>query len=214
MKYTHIIWDFNGTILDDVEIGIEAINTLLSRRSLNTIDNIDEYRRLFCFPIKDYYLRCGFDFEQDDYEQVLAPEWVAEYNMLEYRSQLCRGVLAALKSFKDSCIKQSIVSASLSETLTKQTKRLNIQEYFDNIIGCDDFFAYGKTQLCRKFVLDNPDQSFILVGDTTHDFDVASAAGIDCALICQGHMDRATLEKCGCLVFDDALEFSDYVMTR
>lgn len=214
MKYSHIIWDFNGTILDDVGIGIEAINSLLSRRGLKTIDSTDEYRKLFCFPIKDYYMRCGFDFEQDDYEQVLAPEWVAEYNKLEHRSQLCEGVYAALNSFRDRGIMQSIVSASLSQTLTRQVKRLKIQEYFDNIVGCDDFFAYGKTELCRKFVLDNPDQSFILVGDSTHDYDVASAAGIDCALICQGHMDRTTLEKCGCLLFDNALEFSEYILTR
>ena len=57
MKYSHIIWDFNGTILDDVSIGIEAINMLLLRRGLKTIDSVDEYRRIFGFPIKDYYRR-------------------------------------------------------------------------------------------------------------------------------------------------------------
>ena len=37
MKYTDIIWDFNGTILDDVEAGIISVNKLLSSRGLPTI---------------------------------------------------------------------------------------------------------------------------------------------------------------------------------
>ena len=71
MKYTHIIWDFNGTILDDVSIGIESVNIMLSRRKMKTIDSVEEYREIFGFPIKEYYKRCGFDFEAEDYETVL-----------------------------------------------------------------------------------------------------------------------------------------------
>lgn len=214
MKYTHIIWDFNGTILDDVRIGIDAINSLLSRRAMKTIDSIEEYRSKFCFPIKEYYARCGFDFSVDDYERVLAPEWVREYNFLEKKAKLCDGVQEALKVFWDRGISQSIISASLSETLRYQTDRLKIRDYFENILGCDNFFAYGKTELCRKFVLDNSRHTFILVGDSTHDYDVAINSGIDCALISQGHMDRAALLRCDCPVFDNALEFSEYVLTR
>ena len=212
MKYSHIIWDFNGTILDDVSIGIKAINILLSKRGLKTIDNVEEYRRIFGFPIKDYYRRCGFDFSVDNYEDVLAPEWVREYERLEKNARMCYGVLHALKLFSESAIKQSILSASLIDMLTSQIERLEINNYFYKIVGCDNFFAYGKTQLCVDFVRENHSDSLLLVGDSTHDYEVAKAAGIDCVLICQGHMSRQTLEQCGCPVFDNALEFSEYIL--
>ena len=126
---------------------------------------------------------------------------------------MCDGVLYALRTLRDAGISQSILSASLSDMLMSQVSRLNISRFFTNIVGCDDFFAYGKTDLCKKFVGDNSQQSFLLVGDTTHDYEVALAAGIDCVLICQGHMDIMTLEQCGCPVFEDARQFSDYILS-
>ena len=77
MKYTDIVWDFNGTLLDDIRAGIDAVNEMLARRDLATIQSVEQYRELFCFPIIDYYAKLGFDFEKEDYYSVLAPEWVA-----------------------------------------------------------------------------------------------------------------------------------------
>ena len=204
MKYTHVIWDFNGTILDDVSIGISAINVMLSSRKMKTIDSVDEYRELFGFPIKDYYARVGFDFDKEDYEAVLAPEWVREYNLLEGAAQMCDGVEDALYLFSSSGVRQSIISASSMDMLRSQIGRLGITDCFENIIGCDNFYAYGKSELCVEFVNRHPDDKFILIGDSTHDHEVAMAAGIDCALVLSGHMNRKTLEKCGCPIYDNA----------
>ena len=212
MKYTHIIWDFNGTILDDVTIGIQAINKLLLKRGLPTIDSLSMYRELFCFPIKEYYKKCGFDFSVDDYEQVLAPEWVTEYNRLEQEACMCKGVEDTIAKLQSSGYRQSIVSASSYKMLSIQVERLGIGKYFSYIVGCDDFYAYGKRDICTRFVESHPTESFLLVGDSTHDYDVACAAGIDCALICQGHMNREKLERCSCLIFNDAFEFLKYIL--
>ena len=67
MKYTHIVWDFNGTLLDDIMAGIDAVNDMLSRRGIATIQSVEDYRELFCFPIIEYYAKLGFDFEKEDY---------------------------------------------------------------------------------------------------------------------------------------------------
>ena len=65
-RYSHVAWDFNGTVLDDVSIGITAVNRLLERRSLRIIESEEAYRELFDFPVIDYYKRLGFDFEKWD----------------------------------------------------------------------------------------------------------------------------------------------------
>ena len=79
MKYSHVLWDFNGTVLDDVSTGIKAINALLSRRKMKTLDTLEEYHAHFGFPIIEYYGRLGFDFEKEPYSRI-AVEWVEEYN--------------------------------------------------------------------------------------------------------------------------------------
>ncbi len=212
MKYTHIIWDFNGTILDDIQIGIDSVNVMLKKRDLPIIESVDKYRELFGFPIIEYYKRCGFDFSLDDYESVLAPEWVAEYKSREHTARLCNGIIYALSAFKKAGISQSIVSASASDMLREQIERLCISEYFDSIIGCDNIFAYGKQQALCDYVSGMPSQRILMVGDSTHDYDVAKAAGIDCALLLCGHMNYRTLSACGCDIYEDASYLADALL--
>ena len=79
MKYTHVFWDFNGTILADMQAGMESTNEMLSSRELPVIPSLEVYRTIFDFPIKEYYRGLGFDFAKESYE-VLAPVWVDLYN--------------------------------------------------------------------------------------------------------------------------------------
>ena len=77
-NYDHVIWDFNGTLLDDVLTGIRSVNTLLCERGLTPIPDKEYYRKIFRFPIIEYYRSLGFDFDSEPYEE-LAPKWVALY---------------------------------------------------------------------------------------------------------------------------------------
>ena len=77
-NYTHIAWDFNGTILNDLDASLSAANALLAQYSLPTLPDLNAYREVFGFPVINYYRRIGFDFDRIPYS-VLAPEWVAYY---------------------------------------------------------------------------------------------------------------------------------------
>ena len=55
MKYKTVIWDFNGTVLDDLDICIESVNTLLRARGIKELESREEYRSVFGFPIIKYY---------------------------------------------------------------------------------------------------------------------------------------------------------------
>ena len=74
MKYKHIIWDWNGTLLNDTWLCVEGINNSLEKRSIDTITK-EVYRRVFSFPVKDYYERLGFDFKKEPFE-VAGDEFV------------------------------------------------------------------------------------------------------------------------------------------
>ena len=52
IQYTHILWDFNGTILDDVKTGIDCVNVLLEKRGLKTITDKDYYREVIIIDDK------------------------------------------------------------------------------------------------------------------------------------------------------------------
>lgn len=203
MRYTHIIWDFNGTIFDDVDAGIASVNKMLSDRGLPVISDKEEYRRIFKFPIISYYKDLGFDFEKEPYE-VLAPIWVELYNKNSEDSALQRDALNALGYFKNLELGQVLLSATERKMLLGQIEKLGIAEYFDEVLGLDDIHAYSKKDLALEWRAANPEARPLVIGDTEHDADVAKAIGADCILLCNGHQSRETLQKCeGCVVCED-----------
>ena len=59
MKYESIIWDWNGTLLNDVGTAIDSINYLLKDRKLSPL-TLDRYLEVFTFPVQNYYEQIGF----------------------------------------------------------------------------------------------------------------------------------------------------------
>ena len=193
-KYTYVIWDFNGTIFDDVQIGIDSINTLLGRRGLPLIKDKKEYRSWFMFPIIEGYKKLGFDFDKESYDDV-AVEWVNEYLSRESKAGLASGVVDSLEHFKSLGIKQVILSASEISMLKRQLTELGIYEYFDEILGLDNIKAAGKTDIAINWRKEHLDDILLFIGDTDHDHQVAVAMNADCVLVSSGHQSYERLKK-------------------
>ena len=68
-KYNHIIWDFNGTLLDDAWLCVEILNDLLEKRKMPLITPA-LYGRIFDIPVIDFYEKIGFDFSIESFEIV------------------------------------------------------------------------------------------------------------------------------------------------
>ncbi len=209
MIYSHIIWDFNGTILDDLIAGIKSENVLLSRRNMLLIDSVEQYHRYFCFPIIEYYKKLGHDFDKEDYND-LAIEWVTEYLKFSAKSKLNDGIKEALDKFKKEDCRQIILSASEKEMLTKQVRELGIYDYFDEILGLDNIHANSKVEIAKEWVETKKPRKALFIGDTTHDYEVASHMNADCVLVAKGHQSKDTLLKCGVPVFDTYHEMLSY----
>ena len=210
MRYTHCIWDFNGTILDDMSAGIRAVNELLFARGLAVIDSVEKYRRIFGFPVKSYYETLGFDFSKEPYDNI-AHDWVALY--LEYVKDctLCKGVCETLDKFEKCGLKQILLSATEKKMLDRQIEDLDLKNAFDEILGLDNIYAVSKLSMACEWKKANPDMNAFMIGDTEHDCAVATAMGVDCYLVCSGHQSRERLEKLGVPVFDDLYGLTSFL---
>ena len=177
IKHTHLIWDFNGTILDDVGLGVNSVNTMLAARGLPVIPGVEHYREIFDFPIREYYRGLGFDFEAEDYETALAPEWVALYAAGEQDCPLYDGVRETVETVKTLGVPQLILSASERGQLCAQLEARGIRHYFEEVYGLGNFLAKSKESLAKAWREAHPEARPLLVGDTTHDAAVADAIG-------------------------------------
>ena len=202
MKYTHVIWDFNGTILDDVSPCIDVLNTLLKKRGLECVD-CEQYKKVFGFPIKDYYVKVGFDFSKEDYG-VLADEWAKLYREATPDCGLCKGVKEALDYFKNKGMTQIILSATEKSLLQEQLVPLGIASYFSETLALDNLYAVSKVELGKEWIKRNKPQKALFIGDTEHDFETAAAMGVDCVLIANGHQNKERLSLLGVPVMNSA----------
>lgn len=210
MKYTHVIWDFNGTLISDMNAGMVSVNKMLSDRGLPEIKSIEEYREVFKFPIEKYYADLGFDFEIEPYS-VLAPIWVELYNSNSHLVGLNEGIEAALAKIKDLGIRQTVLSASEIGMLERQLDELGIRNYFDEVIGLGNIHAASKISLAREWKGRNSDAVPLVIGDTEHDAETAREICADCVLFSGGHQSRRRLEAYGYPLVDKIEDVFDYL---
>lgn len=210
MNYDRIIWDFNGTILDDVAVGIESADVLLTRHGLPKIETVKKYHSVFGFPIIDYYRRIGFNFDVIPYS-VLAHEWVEIYLNKVVDAPIREGIDDCIRQISDLGIPQTVLSMTKQEMLIKQLDMLGITQRFDEICGLDDIYAKSKLELARKWREDHPTERVLYVGDTTHDLESAEIIGCECLLLCGGHQSVDALINSGSRVISSPEEILDEI---
>ena len=206
-KYKHIIWDWNGTLLDDRWLCVEAINQSLDKRNMPTLSE-SQYKEIFCFPVIDYYKKVGFTFDQEPFH-VAGDEFVAYYGNHFNRVDLHDQAIPVLNKIKVSGRSQSVLSAGKQEFLNDWIRDHDLLKYFIKVLGIDNQYATGKTALGLAWMdeLDYDHHEVVMVGDTLHDSEVAEAMGIGCVLVENGHVSRERLETTGRKVVSNLSEF-------
>lgn len=202
--YTHILWDFNGTLLDDLTPSIVCANRLLRAHGLPPFSSVEDYRAAFGFPIIDYYRRIGFDFSKYSYDEI-AVEWVGYYREETKNVTLVKEALPTLEGFRRAGLSQLILSATHKDLLREQAAALGIEEFFEELLALDNIHAHSKIEVGTEWRRRNPNARPIMLGDTLHDAETARAIGADCILVAIGHQNRATLERASCLCVCDSL---------
>lgn len=191
----HVIWDWNGTLLADVDHAVRVVNKLLSEENLPTLDAA-EYKRVFGFPVIDYYKHLGFDTSPDSFAD-LCERFNKYFHDDLHLCDLWPGVRETLEHVHQSGKIQSLLSASEHNLLLMSVKQFGVQELFHNVYGIADKMAGSKVargqELIAKVAI--PREATVLIGDTDHDLEVGRALGIDVLLVDHGHQDTVRLQK-------------------
>ena len=211
MKYDWIIWDFNGTLFEDVNANVEICNSLLTEYSLPLITK-EHYKEIFGFPVRDFYLRMGFNFDNISFEE-LANVYFSRYLQKGDICTLQPEVKQTLEKVAHMGINQAILSALVSETLYKQTAEYGIDSYFTKIMGITDIYAKSKLDLALDWVETSglDPKKILFIGDTDHDYEVSQAIGCDCILYDQGHQSHEVLSRCNVPVIHNISEIINYI---
>ena len=200
MTQDNVVWDWNGTLLDDVRVSVGALNRMLARRGLPEV-TLEEYRARFGFPVRPYYEYLGFDFSRDDWDGV-SREYVEDYDALAGEVRLTEGVVEVLETLRKKGKRLYVLSALQEDLLLGMLERFGIRECFNGVCGALDIYADGKVGRGRGMVERHAMDAgkTLMVGDTLHDAEVAEALGFGVCLYSGGHNSRERLRTKGMVI--------------
>lgn len=211
MKYKNILWDWNGTILNDTPVAFEATNILLKRYGYPTI-TLGYYRDNMDTPIVNFYSKI-FDLSKHEMQR-LDNKWGALYHQLSDKIRLHTGVEELLSFFAKENCRQVVLSAFKTEEIIKYAQKFSIEHYFENILGTQNIVMESKTMRGKKYMQEHnfcPEQT-LYIGDTVHDYDTARELGIDCVLFSGGQQSPSLLQQCGVPVFNSFTYMKKQIM--
>lgn len=195
--YKYIFWDWNGTVIDDVQTALDAVNQMLQEREYETID-MKRYRSLMDTPIIHFYEPL-FDLQRYPFDEI-ADEFQRLYH--EISPVPFAEIPEMFQTFQREGRHQIVLSSSERNVIQEYAEQYDFLQYFDAILGADNRYAESKVQRAVEYMQQRQilPQESVLIGDTVHDYEVAAEMGIDCILLSCGHQAEEDLRKCGCPV--------------
>ena len=205
---SHVIWDFNGTLFDDVSLSVDILRSFCLERGIKPLD-IEIYRQYFCHPVIEFYRRAGFDVDEGEFH-VLSHDFHDRYLTRLQECRLFDGARELLDFFSAAGLSQSILSALPQDILRSIVASLSLEAYFTDVLGANNRLASGKLDTGRAWMQASrlSPSEILLIGDTTHDAEVAEALGVPCILVAQGFQSRRVVERTGLDVFGSLSELS------
>jgi len=195
---THVIWDFNGTLVDDVGLVLRITNAILDERELPALDE-ERYKRLFEFPVSGYYAKLGLPSDDEGFRAV-ADIFARNFESGMHDCALRHDALPCISALSERGQSSSVLSASRQASLEALAKQFDLTSIMTDICGIEDHYAHGKIDSGRKWLADtgHDPEDLVVIGDTAHDYEVATSLGASCILVSYGHSSRENLEICGC----------------
>ncbi|MEV4412711.1 HAD hydrolase-like protein [Catellatospora sp. NPDC049609] len=205
----HLVWDWNGTLLDDLSLVVAATNTAFASVAVPGVTYVvtaDEHRRDFRRPISEYYAGV-LGRPVDDVEfAVLDRVFHDAYRAGLAEMALAAGALDALRGWTGS---QSLLSMWFHHELVPTVTRYGIHSHFVRMDGLLDatgggFKAGHLKRHLAELRLEGSD--VVLIGDSIDDADAAASVGARCVLYTGGFTDPDRLRAYGVPVADTLVE--------
>ena len=211
MKIKEIVWDWNGTLINDTSLCVDILNKILFLHDQPSI-SIEYYRNNFSFPVSAFYKGISLPSSGKKFDD-LSLSFISEYRLKWKECNLQPGVLQILKLIQQLGLRQSILSAGNQSDVELFVDHFNLGSFFYQVLGTDNIKAEGKIELGKRFITDSElrPEEILLVGDTIHDLQVANEIGCLVLLFSQGHNSNNQLSGYSVQIINDLMEVAQYL---
>ncbi|WP_329025792.1 HAD family hydrolase [Streptomyces sp. NBC_01423] len=201
---THLVWDWNGTLLDDNTAVVGATNAAFGEVGLAPI-TVEQYREMYCIPIPRFYERLMGRLPTDAEWERMDGVFHRHYTEQRDACGLTAGAAELLARWQLTGGSQSIMSMYRHEELVPVVRGFGIEGHFLRVDGRTGPSGGSKAQYMERHLAAlegiSP-QRTVVIGDAVDDAVAAAHAGARAVLYTGGSHSRASLEKAGVPVVD------------
>jgi phosphoglycolate phosphatase-like HAD superfamily hydrolase len=202
---THLVWDWNGTLLDDLTLVVSSTNQAFAAVGGRSVD-ADEHRRVFRRPVAEFYaevLERAVDAEEFERLDRIFHD---AYRLGLTTIQLAADAKTALKSWPGG---QSLLSMWFHEELVPALETYGLAGLFTRVDGLrtevgGDLKAGHLARHLDGLGVAGSDA--VLIGDSLDDAHAAESVGAGVVLYTGGFTDPARLRASGLPVADSLVD--------
>ncbi|TRV81588.1 HAD family hydrolase [Streptomyces sp. 130] len=205
---THLVWDWNGTLLDDNTAVVGATNAAFGEVGLAPI-TLEQYREMYCIPIPRFYERLMGRLPTDAEWERMDGVFHRHYTEQRDACGLTAGAADLLARWQLTGGSQSIMSMYRHEELVPVVRGFGIERHFVRVDGRTGPSGGSKSAYMERHLaaMDGiSPQRTVVIGDAVDDAVAAAHAGAKAVLYTGGSHSRASLEKAGVPVVDTLTE--------
>lgn len=198
MRYKSVIWDWNGTLLNDAVVSHEILIEMAQERGI-PLFSFEQYQHTHTSSLDELFSGLGFDIKTEPVKTVLSPRFWGAYSSQINKYGLHDDSVNTLQAIRSKNILQAVLSAHPHESLITDIESFRISHLFDHIQGCEAERGIGKKNYAQSVMdkLNLKKEETVLIGDTRHDAEVASFLGVECVLVSRGFESHAHLASTG-----------------
>lgn len=209
-----IIFDWNGTLINDTKLTFQTELNSFKKNGIK-VKSINYYRGIFVHPISKYYDLVGLNPKDYDYEK-LNNEFFEEYKKQWRNVHLFKNAKEVLIDLKCAGYDLYIISATEINLLKEQLEFFGIIDLFKDIIASDNTSAVGKTEYGKIFAKEHnlTKENCVLVGDTTHDYELSEALDIPIIFFSKGHNTKKRLKTLNLPIADNYKQLKKMILNK
>jgi phosphoglycolate phosphatase-like HAD superfamily hydrolase len=203
----HLVWDWNGTLLNDLELVVCATNEAFVSVGAPPI-SAAEHRRRFRRPISEFYAEAlGRALDDDEFAR-LDRIFHASYQAGLPECRLVADALTALGAWVGT---QSLLSMWFHHELVPTVAQHGLTKHFTRVDGQPvrpggGLIFKAEHLAAHLAALGVPAERTVLIGDSVDDADAATAVGAACVLYGGGFTDSERLRRTGRPVADTLVD--------
>lgn len=194
-----VVWDWNGTILNDTKAVLDAANNSeVPALGLPSV-TLKQMRDAYEVPIVKAYENMGVDpafFRKKSAE--ISPIFHKIYEPLVAKARTRPGARATLRHIKKRKAENIILSNHTMEGIYFQLSRLKLEPYFDEVLANDNIHLAhhaGKQHRLEAYLQGKnyEPSDVIIIGDTPEEVTIGRALGLHTISISGGMCSRSRL---------------------